>query len=165
MSMWVLLWLQIVVLANGLIAGVFLAFSDFKMRALILTSGVGGAEAMQVINREVFRWVFMVVFTGPAPVSIGIAVYGLVWIGGAPGILFGIAGATYLVGCFMVTVVISVPMNEALADMSLSDPATRAYWLDAYVPRWTFWNSVRAMTSAVASVAMMTGLILLGHTG
>jgi len=46
---------QFAILAYALVGGVFLAFSDFIMRSLSLTSGVGGVEAMQVINREVFR--------------------------------------------------------------------------------------------------------------
>jgi uncharacterized membrane protein len=165
MSVLVLITLQIVVLAYALIAGVFLAFSDFIMRALMLTSGTGGAEAMQVINREVFRWVFMLLFIGLAPVSIGIAVYGVFWVGNGPGALFALAGILYLFGCFLVTVVFNVPMNEALAEMELSDPATHAYWLDSYVPRWTFWNSIRATASAIASVAMMSGLIWISRGG
>ena len=51
-------------LAYALVAGAFLAFSDVIMRSLSLTGGVGGVEAMQVINREVFRRVFMALFLG-----------------------------------------------------------------------------------------------------
>ena len=47
--------LQFAVLAYALLGGVFLAFSDFIMRSLAHTSGMGGVEVMQVINREVFR--------------------------------------------------------------------------------------------------------------
>ena len=68
---------HLAVLAYALVGGVFLAFSDFIMRALSVTSGYGGAEAMQAINREVFRWVFMTLFLGlaacggnpPAPIE------------------------------------------------------------------------------------------------
>jgi uncharacterized membrane protein len=65
--------LQFAVLAYALVAGVFLAFSDFIMRSLALTGGVGGVEAMQVINREVFRWVFMTLFLGMAAGSVALA--------------------------------------------------------------------------------------------
>ena len=54
------------VIAYALVGGVFLAFSDFIMRSLVLTGGHGGIEAMQTINREVFRWVFMALFLGMA---------------------------------------------------------------------------------------------------
>lgn len=57
MSSVVVLLMQFAILAYALIAGVFLAFSDFIMRSLALTSGASGVGTMQVINREVFRWV------------------------------------------------------------------------------------------------------------
>ena len=62
MSPLIFILLQFSVLAYAALAGVFLAFSDFIMRSLARTSGTGGIEAMQIINREVFRWVFMTLF-------------------------------------------------------------------------------------------------------
>ena len=55
MPIWMFIVAQGAVLAYGLLGGVFLAFSDFIMRSLSLVGGYGGVEAMQVINREVFR--------------------------------------------------------------------------------------------------------------
>ena len=76
---------QAAIITYAIVGGVFIAFSDFIMRSLAQTSGTGGVETMQIINREVFRWVFMALFIGMAPVSIGIALYGLIMIGGSPG--------------------------------------------------------------------------------
>ena len=146
-------------LAYALVAGVFLAFSDFIMRSLALTGGVGGVEAMQVINREVFRWVFLALFLGMAGVSILIAVYAWVALAGPAGTLIGVAALIYLIGCFGVTVIFNVPMNEALADMDLGADATRDYWSQTYVPRWTFWNSVRTAAAALAAGLLLFGLL------
>ena len=55
---------------------------------------------MQVINREVFRWIFMALFLGLAPVSLVIMGYGVISLDGAAGTLITLAGLTYLVGCF-----------------------------------------------------------------
>ncbi|MEM9441833.1 MAG: hypothetical protein AAGA73_15430 [Pseudomonadota bacterium] len=66
---------QFVILAYALLGGVFLAFSDFIMRSLANTGGTGGIEAMQVINREVFRWVFMALFLGMAAGSLFLVGY------------------------------------------------------------------------------------------
>jgi uncharacterized membrane protein len=63
----------------------------------------------------------------------------------ARGTLIMMAGLVYLIGCFGVTVFFNVPMNEALAGMEMSSNTTRDYWLQTYVPRWTFWNSVRTL--------------------
>ena len=154
------LFAQLAVLAYAAVGGVFLAFSDFIMRSLARTAGRGGIDAMQTINREVFRWIFMTLFLGLAAVSLLLMAYGLTQVGGIAGAQIALAGLTYLVGCFLVTVVVNVPMNEALARMDLSATATRAYWTGVYLPRWTVWNSVRAWACLLAS-----GLLLLGVAG
>lgn len=160
MSLWFLLLAQASILAYALVGGVFLAFSDFIMRAL---SHAGGVEAMQTINREVFRWVFMALFIGLAPVSLGIAGFGWVYIGGGPGLLMVLAGLVYFVGCFGVTVIFNVPMNEALAKMDPGQAATEAYWSGTYLPRWTFWNSVRTVATSISAALMMFALIWLAQ--
>ena len=159
MSPVIFLLLQFSILAYALVGGVFLAFSDFIMRSLAHTGGIGGVDAMQVINREVFRWVFMALFIGMAPVSLAIAGYGWFVVGHGPGAMFALAGLIYVVGCFGVTVFFNVPMNEALAGMDASSPAARDYWTGTYLPRWTFWNSVRTVASTVSAALLLFGLL------
>ena len=65
-------------IAAGLVAGVFLTFSDFVMRSLGASAPAAGMEAMQQINRKVYRSVFMVLLLGLVPVSLAIAVYAAV---------------------------------------------------------------------------------------
>ena len=69
MSTAFILLIQFAILADAFVGGVFLAFSDFIMHALAKTSCHGGVEAMQMISREVFRWVFMTLFLSLVPVS------------------------------------------------------------------------------------------------
>jgi uncharacterized membrane protein len=156
--------IQFAILAYALVGGVFLVFSDFIMRSLALTGGHGGVEAMQVINREVFRWVFMALFLGMAAVSLIIAGYGAFGLSGPAGTLIMMAGLVYLIGCFGVTVFFNVPMNEALAGMEMSSGTTRDYWLQTYVPRWTFWNSVRTIACAVSAALLLFGLLWIIQT-
>lgn len=151
--------LQFAILAYALVGGVFLAFSDFIMRSLALTGGHGGVEAMQVINREVFRWVFMALFLGMAAVSVVVAGYGAFGLTGPAGTLIMAAGLVYLIGCFGVTVFFNVPMNEALAGMETASGTTRDYWMQTYVPRWTFWNSVRTFASTASAALLLFGLL------
>ena len=148
-----------VVLAYALVGGVFLAFSDFIMRALSLTGGPGGAEAMQQINIAVFRWIFMTLFLGLAAVSVMAGAYAVFRLEGATAVLTLAAAAVYLFGCFDVTVVFNVPMNEALAGMDPTQEPARAYWSGTYLPRWTFWNSVRTFACVLSA-----GLLLLALT-
>ena len=150
---------QFAILAYALVGGVFLAFSDFIMRSLALTGGHGGVEAMQVINREVFRWVFMALFLGMAAVSVAVAAYGVFGLTGPAGTLIMAAGLVYLIGCFGVTGFFNVPKNEALAGMETASNTTRDYWMQTYVPRWTFWTSVRTLACAISAALLLFGLL------
>ena len=156
--------MQFAILAYALVGGVFLAFSDFIMRSLSLTGGVGGVEAMQVINREVFRWIFMALFLGMAAVSLVISGYAAISLSGPAGTLILLSGLVYLFGCFGVTVLFNVPMNEALAGMDLAAEATQSYWTGTYLPRWTFWNSVRTIACGLSAILLLTGLMWLTQT-
>lgn len=159
MGIWFTVFAQFAIIAYALVGGVFLAFSDFIMRALTLPSGTAGVEVMQTINREVFRWVFMTLFLGLAPVSLFITLYGLIGIGGVTGSIIAAAGLIYFIGCFGVTVRFNVPLNEALAKKSLTEGETNSFWSNTYVPRWTFWNSVRGLACTASAVIMLWGLL------
>lgn len=161
MSPFISVVFQVSILAYAFVGGVFLAFSDFIMRSLAHTGGVGGVEAMQVINREVFRWVFMTLFLGMAAVSVFVAIYSATSLSGGPGTLILMAALVYLLGCFAVTVLFNVPMNEALAGMDLTSDTTNDYWTSTYLPRWTMWNTVRTIACAISAALMLVGLVWL----
>ncbi|WP_424965279.1 DUF1772 domain-containing protein [Dinoroseobacter sp. S375] len=156
MSLLILFLMQIAILAYALVGGVFLAFSDFIMRSLALSGA--GAGTMQVINREVFRWVFMGLFLGLAPLSLVMALYALLTVGGSGGLLIAMAGLVYLVGVFGVTVLRNVPLNNALADLTEGAPETERFWTATYLPRWTFWNSVRAGACTISAALLLLGV-------
>ena len=164
MSPIIFLILQLAILAYALVSGVFLAFSDFIMRSLAHTGGIGGVDAMQVINREVFRWVFMILFIGLAPLSLLISAYGGIFVGHGPGTVMMAAGLIYFIGCFGVTVCFNVPMNEALAGMDTTADSTRTYWTGTYLPRWTFWNTVRTIASGLSAALLLFGLFWMTQT-
>lgn len=158
MPVWVFVLCQISVLAYAINGGVFLAFSDFIMRALAKTSGAGGIEAMQSINREVFRFVFMTLLIGMIPVSAALVGYGALT-PGAPGAgPIALAGAVYLLGGFGVTAAFNVPLNTALADLEAGSEAAARLWTAAYLPRWTLWNSVRTGACILSAALVMLGL-------
>lgn len=143
MPLWFSILSQFSVLAYALLGGVFLAFSDFIMRSLTNTGGSGGLEAMQVINREVFRVIFMALFLGMAPISLALVILGLFnW--SMPGAMAAVlAGGLYLIGCFGVTVLFNVPLNNALDRLETASREAEAFWTTIYLPRWTFWNTIR----------------------
>lgn len=161
MPLWFLLFAMFAIIAYAVLGGVFLAFSDFIMRSLRATSVSGGIEAMQIINKEVFHWVFMALFIGLAPLSLGLLGYATFSLTGAGAILLRAAAVVYLVGVFAVTVARNVPLNTMLDGMDLGAETTAQFWGARYVPGWTFRNSVRTFGSILSSGLCVAGLVLL----
>lgn len=145
--------LVVAVLSAGLVAGVFLTFSDFIMRSLGRAEGVAGIEAMQVINREIYRSWFVALLMGLSVVSIGFVGLGL-WIGGAVGGWMGLGGAAYVLGVMVVTGRANVPMNHRLDQGDKHRPETQAFWRH-YLRRWTRWNHLRTVASVVSAGAYL----------
>jgi len=161
MTLWFLVFCMVLTIAYALVGGVFLAFSDFIMRSLRTTTGTGGIEAMQIINREVFYWAFMVLFIGLAPLSLGLLGYATFSLTGSGAILLRLAAVSYLLGVFGVTIARNVPLNTMLEGMDLAAGTTAQFWTGRYVPDWTFWNSVRTLFSILTSGLCLSGLVLL----
>jgi len=161
---WFLIVCQISVIACAVVSGVFLTFSDFVMRSLDGAKTAAGIEVMQVINREVFRSVFMFLLLGMSalsPVLIGYA-----YINGSDSASAWVmaGGALYLAGVFVVSLVFNVPMNGRLAAKDCSGRDAAAYWTNTYLPQWTFWNYVRAIAAAGSAVCYLVACgIWLSH--
>lgn len=161
LTVWPLLALS---MATGLLAGVFLTFSDFLMRSLHRSAPASGTEAMQRINREVYRSVFMVLFLGMVPVSALVLGYAAFWLTGPVSDWLVAAGALYLFGVFAVTAAGNVPMNQRLDAMPLAGGAAQAYW-PVYVTGWLRWNHLRGLAALGASVSYAVAALLLAAGG
>lgn len=160
---WLLLTYEISLISCALVAGVFLTFSDFVMRSLNGARTDAAVEVMQGINREVFKTVFMVLLIGMWVVSaaLGVAAYLGLLGSGSSSVLY--AAFVYSVGVAGVTLVFNVPMNTKLAAKAYDSPEGAAYWTDVYYPRWTFWNWVRGIASAVAAVLYLNACLQLAQ--
>ncbi|MDF1671298.1 MAG: DUF1772 domain-containing protein [Roseovarius sp.] len=157
-----LVLIQVSVVVYALVAGVFLAFSDFVMTSLAKAEPAGAIQSMQIINREVFQTIFMVLLLGMSAVSPMIVLYAIgTDIGGAQNWIMA-AGALYFAGTFIVTLVFNVPMNNRLDRMQFDSNEAAAYWLH-YVPNWRFWNWVRAIAAALASLCLLIATVILAQ--
>jgi uncharacterized membrane protein len=131
-------------IGSGLIAGTFLAFSSFIMRALAQQPHPAGMAAMQAINLTVINPLFLAVLFGTAVLSVWLG-----WVGWSEGRILLVAGAVlYVVGVIGVTVVFNVPLNTALA-AATQDASSATLWAD-YVTQWTRWNTVRMIAAMAA---------------
>ncbi|MGH2535409.1 MAG: DUF1772 domain-containing protein [Thermomicrobiales bacterium] len=144
---------------TGAMAGLFYAFSISVMRGLDGIDGRSAIAAMQSINRKILNPVFLATFM-LAPVA-ALATGGLLlalderW----AAVLFGLAAATYVLGAVVPTIVVNVPMNEALdvASVPANTNDAARMWTD-YSGRWTRWNTLRAVFSAIS--LLLVGLAI-----
>ena len=148
----------LIIVGAGLIAGVFLAFSSFVMRALARVRPANGAEAMQQINITVINPVFLVTFMGTTALSlISIAVGVTRWHDLGSRLLTG-AGLLYFCGTFLVTALGNVPLNNRLAPLDPESPECAETWAH-YLVVWTRWNHVRTVSSALATIVACLALL------
>jgi uncharacterized membrane protein len=131
---------------HGALAGLFYAFSMSVMPGLNAVDPTQAEAVMRSINRKILNpWLYLA-FLG-APIAALAA--GLLADGPAALWFFAAAGVN-AVGSFLITVAINVPMNNAV------DAGTMP-WQD-YAPRWTAWNTVRAVACFVSLVLVGIGL-------
>jgi uncharacterized membrane protein len=157
-SPWFSVLVGVAVIALSMVGGFFLTFSDFLMRALRMARVEAGVEVMQLINREVWRSITIVLLWG----SVGLTV--LVGAGAVatnvqrvPLALLTTGATVHVLGGLVVSYAHNLPMNERLASMEPSDAAT--YWTSEYVEVWVRWNSVRALASVVAATCFLLALL------
>lgn len=147
-------------MASCLVAGVFLSFSDFTMRSLHLATPEVGSQSMQILNREIFRSVFIVLLIGMAPVTAvvgGVALFRPPTVGALPIV---VGSLSYILGVFFVTIFGNVPKNEKLAAMPDGGEEAQSYW-PAYYTGWMFWNHVRTVSSFVTALCYIGAAIVI----
>ena len=113
-------------------AGVYFAFSGFIMTALSRIDQASGVAAMNSINTVILRSLFMPLFVGTTLAALILAITAVFrW--SAPGsVATLVGGVAYVVGMFVVTMLLNVPLNNALqaVDPASADAATtRARYL------------------------------------
>ncbi|MEQ9365766.1 MAG: DUF1772 domain-containing protein [Leptospirales bacterium] len=147
-----------VAIAAAVLGGVFYGFSSFVMTALGRISGPEGMRAMQRINIDVFHFSFMALFFGLPIITIGLAVYGWIYLEQGVAHLLVAGAAVQVLGGFLITAFGNVPLNEALARADADSPEGQALW-KRYLRDWTRWNHVRTFM-CVATAAVLLAAVL-----
>src|SRR5918994_2966751 len=152
-------------LTTGLISGFFYAYACSVTLGLALLPDEQYIEAMQAINATVRNGVFAFSFFGAAlSLLLALAIH-------APQLrsrrfaLIALAAVLYIGGGFMVTFLVNVPMNEELARMGEVGRAALAQIRADYEGPWNFWNSVRALFSSLAFVALIGACLWGSNSG
>lgn len=162
---WTLYLCLFLALWSAVIGGVFSAFSEFIMAALLKAEPAAGIEAMQQINRTVIRTQFVAGILLIAPASILLALYSLTAVDGAARLALIGAPVIYVPTVFLMTMLGNVPMNNRLDRLDRLDrtlPEAQAYWV-RYGRNWTRLNHVRTLGSvATAALYLVAAVTLAG---
>lgn len=137
------------VLFTGAIFGFFYAWVCSTMWGLDATDPEIAIAAMQAMNASVRNVVFAPIFFGTPLVLLAAAVGN--WHIRPAAYAFLAGGAIYLLGGLILTMIVNVPMNEALAQIVIPQDRQQAtaIWAE-YSGRWQMWNQIRTVASGVA---------------
>ncbi len=136
------------VVGCGLTAGLFFAFSVSVLRGLTRLPAPQAIAAMQSFNVAIVNPAFFLVFFGTAAACLVLAATSVSTLD-QPHAAVRLAGALlFVVGAFVVTVVFSVPLNNALAAVDPQGAAGSHLW-ERYASQWTAWNHVRALAACL----------------
>ncbi len=69
-----------------------------------------------------------------------------------------IAAAIYLIGCFGVTMLGNVPLNNMLESLAAGSPEGQAFW-NSYISKWTLWNTVRTIACMLAMLGFAASVM------
>jgi uncharacterized membrane protein len=150
-----LLWFSVI--GCGLLGGLYFAFSAFIMTSFARIDQAAGIAAMNAINVDIVKSMFMPLFllttlAGAALVVLAILRWGEP---GAFAMLLG--GIVYVVGMFLVTMIFNVPLNNALAAVDPASAEAAATWA-RYLKEWTPWNHVRTVACTAATVLFIAAI-------
>lgn len=148
------------VIGSGLAAGLFFIFSNTIMASFARLPTAQGIAAMQQINLTIINPAFMAVFMGMVVLSLVLGARALLgWSEAGAGWL--LAGAVaYVVGCFLVTIIFNVPLNDQLAAVDPSSAEGATLWA-TYLSDWLPWNHVRTVASMVSLGAFAMAFALI----
>lgn len=154
----------VALLLSGAIAGFFYAYSCSVMWGLDTSDPKAAIAAMQGINVAVRNAAFFPAFFGMPVAALVAAALWLPLGRRDVALLLALAAAVYLVGAFLTTLAVNVPMNEALGRTAIpaDAEAAGALWRN-YSARWTLWNHVRTAASLIALLLVGWALYLGGR--
>ena len=134
------------ILAAALNAGLFFIFSVCIMGALGRLPAEQGIAAMQAINVVILNPWFMLAFMGTAVLALILVAGGFVY--GGPARFYLIAGGLlFLGGVMLVTMIVNVPMNNALEALEPGSEEAARLWSSTTLVDWVRWNHVRTLSS------------------
>ncbi len=143
---------------SAAIFGFFYAWVCSTMWGLDAADPRVAIAAMNAMNGSVRNAVFAPAFFG-TPVALGLTAV-LAWRQNMckSAALFTASAGVYVALALLLTMLVNVPMNEALAATEIPENLTDAaeIWAD-YSSRWQLWNQIRTATSGLSFLLALLG--------
>lgn len=144
--------LAVALVAAGLLAGVFYAYTVSVMPGLARGDDKTFVEGMRGINVAIVNGWFMLTFLG-APLLAGVAIF--LNLRGGPVLWWTIAGFGCLLAVLIVSGAVNIPLNNALDAGRDSYAQLRAQ----FEAPWVKWNLLRVLFS-IAGFGCLLGAVL-----
>jgi uncharacterized membrane protein len=155
------LTLALATLTTGLVAGVFYAWSVSVIPGLAVLPDASYVASMNAMTRKIANPLFFASFLGAVPFLILALALHLRRPRTGRYRLIAAASVLYIVGGFLLTMVVNAPMSYGLTDVSPEAPArVLAEARNAYEGPWNFWHGVRTVSSILAFVALIGACLL-----
>jgi uncharacterized membrane protein len=151
-------------LLAGALGGLFFAYSVSVMAGLDAVRPEQAVAAMRAINVKIQNPVFLPAFLLMPVAAVVTGVLLFVLGRRTAGVLFLAAAVVYVLGVFVPSFAVNIPMNDALESARLSAGEMARVWSD-YSSRWTAWNHVRTVASLATVLIAGAGLYAWGHEG
>jgi uncharacterized membrane protein len=148
-------------LTTGLVAGVFYAYAVSVNLGLAAQQDASYVATMQAINARIENPAFFASFFGAALFLLAAFAAHIPRPRSGRFRLVALACVLYIVGGFLLTAFVNVPMNEELARVAADASAGElAGARAAYEGPWAFWNGVRTVFSSMAFLALIGACLL-----
>lgn len=144
----------------ALMFGIFFTFSNSIVPGLNDVADETAVTAMRQINIKIQNPLFLLTFTTTPLFG---ALTGILLLTldetNAALLVFG-AAAAYLIGSFILTITVNVPLNNQLERSKSTDYPQR--WAD-FAPKWVRFNNIRALACLISVVLSGIGLYVWGN--
>lgn len=150
-----LLWLA--VLGSAIMAGLFFAFSVFILQSFNTIMPSQAMVAMQSINANITKPLFILAFAGTAIVSLVLGASSLISLDERSAVYSLIGCVLFLLGTIVVTVAFNIPLNNDLDKLNPNAASNAADWKH-FVDSWLPWNHARTVLNLAAVVSFILAI-------
>lgn len=151
----ILRWLAL--LGSAIMAGLFFAFSVFVLQSFTLLLPSQAISAMQSINTNITKPLFILVFVGTAIVSMLLGMSSVTRLDERSAVYALIGCVLFLLGTIVVTVAVNIPLNNQLDQLDPNAAISAADW-QRFVDSWLPWNHSRTILNLAAVVSFVLAI-------